>query len=432
MSVKNAIQIFVLSAVLLWIAPLVAQIADFPPDTVAGIPANYTEANVGEYTLPALLELENGKAVKSADVWMNQRRAEIVKLVEENQFGRCPEPRDISFEVHEKGVSAFDGKALRTQVTIHFTKGKSRPKMDLVIYLPPDAKGPVPLLLNISFSANELFIDDDAVRPGMIWNREHELIPASQGRPFGKLDVVRVVEQGIGIATFYYGDVDPDFNGGFDFGVRKLYLKPGQAERAADEWGSISAWGWGISRAIDYFDTDDAVDAKKIAIYGISRLGKTVMWEGGRDPRVAMVIASCSGEGGAALSRRDFGETVAHLTEASRFPYQFAVNYQKWGNNVNESPVDAHMLVALIAPRPVLLITGNTDKWSDPYGEFLAAVAAEPVYELLGKKGLGTTAFPPAGEPILHDIGYYMHDGGHGPGPGDWDVMFKFIKMHLQ
>ncbi len=432
MPVKNAIQVLVLSAILLWIAPLSAQIADFPPDTVAGIPVNYTEANVGEYTLPALLQLENGKAVKSADVWMDQRRAEIVKLIEENQFGRCPEPRDISFEVHEKGVPAFDGKALRTQVTIHFTKDKSRPKMDLVIYLPPDATGPVPLLLNISFSANELFIDDDAVRPGMIWNREHELIPASQGRPFGKLDVVRVVEQGIGIATFYYGDVDPDFNGGFDFGVRKLYLKPGQTERAADEWGSISAWGWGISCAIDYFETDDTVDEKKIAIYGISRLGKTVMWEGGRDPRVAMVIASCSGEGGAALSRRDFGETVAHLTEASRFPYQFAVNYQKWGNNVNESPVDAHMLVALIAPRPVLLITGNTDKWSDPYGEFLAAVAAEPVYELLGKKGLGKTEFPPAGEPILHDIGYYMHDGGHGPGPGDWDVMFKFIKMHLQ
>src|SRR5262249_35344758 len=141
---------------------------------------------------------------------------------------------------------------------------------------------------------------------------------------------------------------------------------------------------------------------------GVSRLGKTVLWAGAHDTRIAMVIASCSGEGGASLSRRNYGETIKHL--AVRYGYQFAGNYAKWGDDVVNFPVDSHMLVALMAPRPVLLQTGNTDRWSDPKGEFLAAVAAEPVYKLFGKRGLETETFPEAGNAILNDIGYYMHD----------------------
>jgi len=163
----------------------------------------------------------------------------------------------------------------------------------------------------------------------------------------------------------------------------------------------------------------------------VSRLGKTVMWAGAHDTRFAMVIASCSGEGGAALSRRNYGETIAHLTAPTRYPYQFAANYGKFAERVNEFPVDAHMLIALIAPRPVFLQTGLTDGWSDPKGEFLAAVAAEPVFRLLGKQGLGTTTMPEAGQPILHTIGYHMHAGGHGTMPGDWEHFLKFMEMHF-
>lgn len=183
---------------------------------------------------------------------------------------------------------------------------------------------------------------------------------------------------------------------------------------------------------MDYLETDKGVDARRVAIMGVSRLGKTVMWAGARDPRIAMVIASCSGEGGAALSRRNYGETIAHLTEATRYPYQFAGNYAKFGNQVDQFPVDGHMLVALIAPRPVLLQTGDKDGWSDPKGEFLAAVAAGPVYRLLGKQGLDTDQMPAAGSPILHTIGYTMHAGGHGTIPSDWDQFLAFMQMHLQ
>jgi len=169
-----------------------------------------------------------------------------------------------------------------------------------------------------------------------------------------------------------------------------------------------------------------------VAIHGISRLGKTVMWAGANDTRFAAVIASCSGEGGAALSRRDYGETIAHLTEPTRYPYQFAANYGKWGGFPDHAPMDANLLVALIAPRPLLLQTGSTDNWSDPKGEFLSAVAAGPVYKLLGKQDLGTDVWPAAKAPLFSNgLNYYMHEGGHGMVPTDWDIYVQFLKMHF-
>jgi hypothetical protein len=401
------------------------------PKPVAGIPVNYDETKVGSYTLPDPLTLANAKPVRDAKTWNEKRRPEIVKLFEENQYGRCPaRPKEMSFDVFDKGTPAFDGKAVRRQVTIYFSADKSGPKMDLLVYLPAAAHKPVPLLLNIGFSANSATVDDPGVKPGEVWGRDKKRVAAPKSG-IGHLNVVPFLDAGFGVATVYYGDIDPDFLGGIPYGVRALYLKPGQTEPAPDEWGAISAWGWGLSRAMDYLETDKGVDARHVAIFGISRLGKTVMWAGARDTRFAMVIASCSGEGGAALSRRNYGETIAHLVAPTRYPYQFAANYQKWGEHVDQMPVDANLLVALMAPRPVFLQTGDQDYWSDPKGEFLAAVAAEPVFKLLGKQGLGTDQMPPAGQPILHDIGYLMHAGGHGALPSDYPVFIQFMQMHF-
>jgi len=401
------------------------------PAAVAGIPVNYDEAKVGNYTLPDPLTLANGKPVRDAKTWTEKRRPEIVRLFEENEYGRSPgRPKAMTFDVFDKGTPALDGKALRRQVTVYFSANKSGPKMDLLLYLPAGVTKPVPLLLNISFSANSTTVDDPGVKPGEVWGRDKKRVPAPKGG-IGRLNVAPFLAAGFGVATVYYGDIDPDFLGGIPYGVRSLYLKPGQTEPAPDEWGAIAAWGWGLSRAMDYLETDKGVDAKRVAILGISRLGKTVMWAGARDTRFAMVIASCSGEGGAALSRRNYGETIAHLVAPTRYPYQFCANYQKYAEHVDQLPVDANMLVALMAPRPVFLQTGNQDYWSDPRGEFLAAVAAEPVFKLFGKQGLGTDEMPPAGQPIMHDIGYLMHAGGHGAQPGDYAEYLKFMQMHL-
>ncbi len=406
-----------------------------PPDAVvAGIPANYEESKVGTYTLPDPLTLADGKPVRDATTWMTKRRPALVKLFEEEQFGRAPgRPAAMRFEVVEKGTAAFDGRATRRQVTIFLTADHSGPKIHLLEYLPAGAKTPAPLLLGINFSANSNAVTDPGVAVGEVWDAKTKtLIPATQGRSFGKMSVEPLIDAGIGFATFYYGDVEPDFAEGYALGIREKYLKPGQAERAPDEWGSIAAWSWGMSRAMDYLETDKDVDAKRVAIHGVSRLGKTVMWAGAHDTRFAAVIASCSGEGGAALSRRNYGETIAHLTAPTRFPYQFALNYGKFGGYPDTAPMDANLLVALIAPRPLLLQTGDTDFWSDPKGEFLAAVDASRVYKLLGKDGLDTTEWPAAKQPILHDLAYYMHDGGHGMVPSDWDIYIQFLKQHLK
>jgi hypothetical protein len=404
-----------------------AQTEKAPPAVVAGIPVNYDEALVGSYALPDPLTLANGKPVRDVQTWMEKRRPEIVRLFEENQYGRSPgRPAGMVFEAFEKGAPAFDGKGIRKQITVYFSADKAGPKMDLLVYLPARAQGPVPFLLNISFSANSNTVDDPGVRAGEVWGPDKKRIPADQGRKFGKIDVARLLDAGFGFGNVYYGDIDPDFQGGLPYGVRALYPKPGP-----DEWGTIAAWAWGLSRAMDYLETDKGVDAKRVAISGVSRLGKTVMWAGAHDPRFALVIASCSGEGGAALSRRNYGETIAHLTAPSRYPYQFCANYGKFAEHVDRFPVDANMLVALMAPRPVLLQTGDKDFWSDPKGEFLAAVAAGPVYSLFGKQGLGTDQMPPAGTGIFHTIGYFEHIGGHGTIPSDWDQYLKFLKIHL-
>jgi len=404
-----------------------------PPSVVAGIPVNYDQTRVGTYTLPDPLRLDNGKPVHNAKTWWTKRRPEIEKIFETEQYGIDPgRPADESFDVTEKGT-ALDGKAIRKQVTISFSKDPGWPQIRLLIYLPAAASKPVPMFFTISFGPNQCATDDPGITPEEVWNprTEKKEMPPANRCFFGRIPVEKLLDAGFGVATFYYGDIDPDFAAGFKDGIRARYLEPGQSGRAHDAWGAIAAWAWGMSRVEDYFETDPQIDAKQVAIHGVSRLGKTVMWAGAHDQRFAAVIASCSGEGGAALSHRDYGETIAHLTAPSRYPYQFAENYAKWAGFPDKAPMDANMLIALIAPRPLLLQTGSTDYWSDPKGEFLAEVAAGSVYKLLGKDPLDTNVWPAPKVPILHDLAYYMHEGGHGMVPSDWDIYFEFLKMHL-
>ena len=403
-----------------------------PARVVAGIPVNYDESKAGTYTLPDPLTMLNGKKVKNAKTWYNKRRTEILRLFEKYQYGRMPEkPSEMTFNVFDSGTAVLDGKAIRRQVTVCFTKDTSDYKMDLLIYLPANSKGPVPVFFNVGFSANSTVTNDPGVKQGYIWGKEGKRVPVPKGGQFGRTNIDQFLSQGIGFATVYYGDIEPDFADGVKYGIRGYYLKPGQDYPAPDEWGAISAWSWGLSRAMDYFETDKDIDARKIVLFGVSRLGKTVLWTGAHDTRFAMVIASCSGEGGAAISRRNYGETIDHMTHPTRYFYQFATNWRNYKDDPLKSPVDAHMLVSLMAPRPLLLQTGDTDYWSDPKGEFIAAVAAEPVYKLLRKKGLGTSQMPAAGVPIMNDLGYYMHSGGHGALPADYKIFIDFIKTHL-
>jgi len=398
------------------------------------IPANYDESQVGTYTLPDPLVLENGQRVRNAAAWHQRRRPEIFRLFETNIYGRSPgRPPKMAFEVFEAGVPALGGKAIRKQVTVHFFGQGAGPKMDILFYLPAPAKKPVPLILTLNFSGNHRIAADPGIKIGEVWDRNRKVklaAPEKAGATSDRWEIEKLLAQGYGLATIYYCDIEPDFIGGMQYGVRPLYFKPGQTEPAPDEWGALAVWGWGLSRAMDYIETDKAIDVQRVAILGQSRLGKTVLWAGARDTRFAMVLASCSGEGGAALARRNYGETAKNM--AVNFGYQFCGNYQKYGDRVDQMPVDAHELLALIAPRPLYLSTGSEDQWSDPKGEFLAAVAASPVYRLLGQQGLNTDQMPPLDQPIMGTIAFHTHTGGHAITSFDWDQYLVFAGRHLQ
>lgn len=407
------------------------------PQNVADIPVNYDESKAGGYVLEDPLTLVNGEKVKDIDTWMNVRRPQLLDLFYQFEYGFTPEPRsDISFDVFEKGTPVFDGKAIRKQLTISFSGDADGPQTDVLIYLPADVEGPVPVLISLGFTPNSSRVDDPGVKPGTYWDREtQEKVPVTEGMRRWSFDdqLQLFLSRGIGVVMVYYADIEPDFLEGITKkkGVRNLYLKDGQTKPAANEWGAISAWAWGLSRVVDYLETDEDIDPNKIAVTGASRLGKTVLWAAARDQRFDLVIPCCSGAGGASLNRRDYGESIAHLTAPSRYPYQFAENFGMFADYPKQIPVEGHLLLSLIAPRPVLLQTGDQDHWLDPKGEFLAAVAAGPVFELFGEKGLGTEELPPAENPILNTLGYYMHKGGHGPIPSDWEIYVQFIEKHF-
>ena len=397
---------------------------------ITDIPANYDESLAGDYkaTLPDLLRCADGRKVRSARVWEEKRRPEILKIMEDNQFGRAPE--GVVLRSSASDDSGLGGRARRRQVSLYFSPDDDSRRVDLLMYLPKDAEGPVPVLLNLSFMPCNLMVDDPGVVPGRMWDRDSRRMRQIPGNAGGRgLDEVigRFLAEGIGFATLCYTDIEPDFQDAEGLGVRGLFPAPSESP-----WGAISAWAWGVSRVMDYFEKDPDVDADRIALTGCSRLGKTTLWAAASDRRVAAVIASCSGEGGAALSRRNFGETVAHLTQQTRFPYQFTPRYSYWGDrSADEMPMDSHMLISLIAPRPLLLQTGSTDTWSDAAGEFYAAVEASPVYRLLGAEGLSAQELPECESPVYSTLGYVMHEGGHGVMPQDWDYYLEFLRRHL-
>jgi hypothetical protein len=395
---------------------------------------NYDEAKVPKYTLPDPLTMRNGARVRDAQTWVERRRPEILDLYRSEIFGRSPaRPAALNFEIASSG-KALDERAVRKRVTV-WLAGRDGPKMDLLLYLPAGAEKPSPVFLGLGFAGNQSVSADPAIPLAEEWTRDpatNALVKRraeekSRGSAAEAWQLEKILRHGYGLATVYYGDIEPDFVGGIQYGIRPLFFRPGQTQPAPDDWGAIAAWAWGLSRAMDYLEGDRDVDVRRVAVIGHSRLGKTALWAGAQDTRFSIVISNDSGEGGAAISRRNFGERTADLN--AQFPHWFCGNFKEYDNREDAMPVDSHMLLALIAPRPLYVASAEEDLWADPRGEFLGVVNASPVYELLGKQGIGTDRMPAVHQPIMHTVAYHVRAGGHGITAYDWEQYLKFADL---
>ncbi len=420
-----------------------AGVAAFAPlQSDAAPPATHTdESKVPQYELPNPLVCKDGTPVKTADQWFKVRRPEILNDFIQEVYGTSPPtPQSVKWEVISQKDDALGGKAIRKEIAVTLVEKPEPVVMTIMLHLPKSVKK-APLFWSLNFAGNQAETTEPDVqinpnwirngRDGVANNRSNEQSRGTQAR---RWPLELLIDRGYAAATAYYGDIDPDFDDNFKNGIHAGLEDPNQKTRAPNAGGSIAAWAWGLSRGLDVLLQEPRIRGDQVAVIGHSRLGKTSLWAGATDPRFALVISNNSGCGGAALSRRQYGETVARINHT--FPHWFCDNFNKYNDKESELPVDQHELIALIAPRPVYVASATLDQWADPKGEFLSAAHADPVYRLLGTDGFGGKAapenMPEADHPLkTGTIGYHLRTGKHDLIQYDWEQYLDFADKHF-
>ena len=428
-------------------------------------PAIYEESLVPEYVLPNPLVASDGTKIETVGQWTEKRRPELLELFQKHVYGRVPWDRilirkfQMGLAETGKDENAFGGKATRIQLEMTPTAGdktgdktgdKAGQTINILIYLPNRINGEVPkpgtvpAFLGYNFEGNHTVCDDPGITLSLLWTRAGNTFQrvraneSDRGKQASRWPVEKIIDSGFALITAHYCDVVPDFPGGRNAGIQGLFQRfsgedDEKTESTGDEWGAIAAWAWGLSMIYSNLESQqitEAIDWQKVVVHGHSRLGKTALWAGATDPRFALVISNNSGCGGAALSRREFGETIFRMNTV--FPHWLNGNCKEYNTRIHDCPVDQHQLIALIAPRPVYVASATEDQWADPHGEFLSCLHAEPVYKLLGTEGLGgVTEMPGPDTPVGKTIQYHNRTGSHDITEYDWDQYLRFAKEQL-
>lgn len=381
---------------------------------------NKDESRVGDYVLPDPLVCKDGKAVKNRKQWEKKRRGELLEDFTTLMYGRMPSSVKY-FEpvVREVKEDALNGLAVRKQVRIYFDAAHKQ-WLDLLVYTPASLKGsPCPLFLGINFGGNAcITMEEDIPFPEPGEARRYGIYEQwERGKNARRWPLEAILQRGYGVATFYRGDICPDYDHVAGRGVQSIYPKDLGHVPGPDQWGAISAWAWGLSRALDYLVTDADVDGSRVAVIGHSRLGKTALWAGANDKRFAMIVSNDSGTGGASLSRRDFGETLQMIN--IHFPHWFCDNFKRYSLDPSLLPFDQHELITLSAPRPVCVGSATEDFNADPEGERLALEAAKPVWALYGAA-------------YVDRLDYHRRVGGHDILLEDWNRYMDHADKYLR
>ena len=396
---------------------------------------NYDESKVPKFRVPDPLTTFAGEGIGSSAEWEEKRRPELYAFFEGQVYGKVPGTlEEFSFKLLEEDDNAFGGKAKRKQVAISLKKNNRSLSFNILLYLPKGSTD-APIFLGYNFHGNHTVTTDPKVFITQAWNRnsddlgirDNTATEASRGARKNRWAIEKMLDAGYGLATIYYGEVDPDKND-FSDGLHSLFYREGQQRPKPNEWGSIAAWAFGLSRAMDYLEND--VNISKVIVFGHSRLGKAALWAGATDKRFSGVISNDSGCGGAALSKRKFGETVGQINRS--FPHWFCDSFQQYNENEKTLPVDQHQLLALMAPRPLYVASALKDEWADPRGEFLSAHYASPVYALYGKEGMVAPQMPRVDQAIHKTLAYHIRTGEHDVTDYDWENYIAWAKAFVE
>ncbi|MBY5958102.1 hypothetical protein KUV50_08180 [Membranicola marinus] len=401
---------------------------------------NYDENKVPDFQLPELLTTFHGKSINDASAWESVRRPEILNVFREQMYGTNPVHQvEVDFKLVKNKEKVLDGVADLKEIDLIFSNDQGKHTARLLLFLPAHVEGPVPVFLGMNFYGNHTIHPSASISLHQSWARDNPLFlisdqkvdDRSRGVRSSRWPVEYILSHGYGLGVIYYGDIDPDYDDEFQNGLHPLFYKKGQTKPTEKEWGSIGIWAWSLSRALDYLETDAKVDHDKVIVFGHSRLGKTSLWAGAQDQRFAGIISNNSGCGGAALSKRKVGETVKIINNA--FPHWFNDYFTRFNNNEEELPFDQHMLISLMAPRPVYIASAKDDEWADPRGEYLSGYYAAPAYKLYNMQTPSTIKSPAINQPrMTESVSYHIRSGRHDVTRYDWAQYIRWADKYIK